>query len=341
MKLLPILRVSTKPIETEAYIKDNLPVMVRMLNVFTEQRKKPIAIFCVSPTSPLTFSEAIVQNIIDCANLGLPIEFIGGPHLGATAPVTVLGGLVQYHAEILAGITMTQLVRKGSKVIYGGAPMSFDMRYCTTPLTSPEAMLVSTMYVEIAKYFKIPTEMYLGLSDSKRIDYQAGLETGFGILIALLKGTNVVTGPGMLEYASVQSILKLVIDAEVIDYMRMYVRELELTPEQLALDAIREVGPRGTYLTLKHTIKYMRKELYHPKLLDRLSRTLWEKEGKPTLEDKARKIVENILQKHKPNTPPEDLDKELIRVVKEVATGIGYSLPDKYLAKPENFLRGS
>lgn len=327
VRLLPILRVSRKPIVTGAFTKDGVPRMVRILSVFTDQEKKPIAIFDVCPSPPLSWSEIACQNIIDCARYGVPLELIPMPQLGATAPVTVLGAVVQHHAEMLSGIVLAQLVRRGTPVIYGGSPSGFDMRYGTPIIAAPGALLVTTLYVEVAKYFGLPTHAYLALSDSKMIDYQAGAETVVGALIALLKGVNVVSGPGMLEFESTQSLEKLVIDAEIIAEARSYVRELELDPEHLALDVIEAVGPKGTFLKQRHTLKYMRKELTHPRILDRLDRSRWESRGRPTLRTRAREVLEKILREHRPDTPPPDLDRELVKTVTELCRPYGYEPP--------------
>ncbi len=326
IRLYPILMVSSKPIVTGAFEKDGVPRMLEILSVFSDQSVKPIAVFDLCPSPPLSLSEIASQNIIDLAENMVPIEIIPMPQIGATAPVTILGSLIQHHAEALACITIAQIIRSGAPVIYGGSPTVFDMRYGTTAIASPESLLLTTLYIEVAKYFNLPTHAYMGLSDSKEIDYQAGLETGWGVLIALLKSVNIVSGPGMIEFENTQSLEKLVIDAEAISEARSFVRELLFDQEHLAYSVILEAIDKGNYLTHKHTIKYMRKELTHPKIIDRMDRGRWIKKGKLDIRRRAREKVKKILEQHKPNLPPPDLARDLKQVINNLCKQYGYSI---------------
>ena len=312
VRLYIVLKNTIKPVVTGAFSVDGVYDMAKMLEiVIGDYEKKPYAIFDVCPSPPLKWSYITSQNLIDCAKRGIPIEIIPMPQLGATSPVTIAGSLLQHHAEALSGIVLAQLARRGSPVIYGGSPCEFCMRYGTANIVSPETLLLSTAYIEIAKYFGLPTHAYMAISDSKTLDYQAGVEVSLSGIIAVLKRVNVVSGPGMLEFENTQSLEKLVLDNDVCGYLLRLLRGFEITEETLAVDVISGVGFTGTFLKERHTVKHLRKEHYFPKVFDRSPRYYWKiGKARPALET-AHLLVDKIIREHEPEPLPLDIEKEL------------------------------
>jgi len=323
VRLYPILKYSKKPIVTGAFSIEGLHYMVKALSIIVEDvSKKPIAIFDVCPSPPLHWSKIAIRNLVDGAKYRIPLEIIAMPQIGATGPVTIAGSLVQHNAEVLSAITIAQLVSPGTPIIYGGSPSTFEMRYGTSLITGIEALLLVTGYVDMAKYYQLPVHAYVALSDSKFIDYQAGIETMLGALIAVIRGIDVASGPGMLEYESVQSLEKLVLDNDACGIALRYMKGFEISDETLAFNIIKNVGPGGHFLTQKHTVKYMRKELYMPKVLDRTSRGL----GIVHLLKKAHDRVNDILKKHSPLMLDEDLERNLYEYLNSITKKYGYTL---------------
>ncbi|MBA7686647.1 hypothetical protein ES703_95098 [subsurface metagenome] len=177
-RLYVILRHSDKPIITGAFTKEGLLDMVGMLEAVVggkeELRERPRAIFDCCPSSPLMWSDVTCQNLIDCAEHGIPAEIIPAPQMGATSPVTIAGTLVEANAEFLSGAVISQLVEPGTPIIYGGSPSAFDMRYTTARLGAVEAVMAACASAEMGKHYGVPTQGYLGLSDSKASE--AGIE---------------------------------------------------------------------------------------------------------------------------------------------------------------------
>src|SRR5437899_11150784 len=148
---------------------------------------------------------------MEAAKHGIPSEIISVPLTGATGPVTLSGSLVVHTAENLAGIALAQAVRPGAPVEYGGAPCLMDMRAGQTPFGCLETYMIDCAYAQIGKRFGFPIHSYMGLSDSKRVDAQAGYETGTGVILAALAGVNIVSGVGILHFITCQSLENLVI----------------------------------------------------------------------------------------------------------------------------------
>ena len=108
-----------------------------------------------------------------------------------------------------------QLAAPGAPVVWGGSPAVFDIRHETTPMGAIETMMLDCANAEVGKRLCLPTQGYIALSDAKALDAQAGLETGIGAVLAGLSGINSVSGPGMLDFESCQSLEKLVVDDEI------------------------------------------------------------------------------------------------------------------------------
>jgi len=278
-----------------------------------------MAVFDTCPSAPLQWSELLSQNLIDCAKFGIPVEIVPMPQLGATGPVTLAGSLVQHNAEFLSGLVMVELTNPGAPVIYGGSPTTLDLRYATAPLGAIETMMLGCSYAQIGKYYGLPTHMYLGLSDTKVVDAQCGFESGIGIVLGALAGINVISGPGMLNFESCQSLEKLVIDNTICGMALRLVDGVRVDDETLAVDLIRKVGPGGMYLAEKHTLEWFRKEQFMPsELIDRQERKAWKAAGQKDIFQRAREIVGKTLKEHKPEPLPHDIEKDLDNVARSI-----------------------
>ena len=219
-RLYLVLLYSTKPIITGAFAIPTLEVMMDMLAIFAGSRKalaeKPQAVFDVCPSPPLIWSNFGAQNLIDLAHAGVPAQMVSMPLAGATAPVTLVGAVVQHAAECLSGITIHQLAKPGSPIVWGGAPAIFDMRKGTTPMGAVETAMIDASYTQIGKFLGLPTHTYLCASDAKSSMPRRDLESGMSAVIGALAGVNMISGAGMLDFLACFSLEKLVIDAEIV-----------------------------------------------------------------------------------------------------------------------------
>ncbi len=322
-RLFIVLKNSPKAIITGTFSIDGLYDMKRMLELVAggekELARKPMAIFDTCPSAPLKWSEITCQNLIDCAKFRIPAEIIPMPQLGATGPVTLAGSLVQHNAEFLSGLVMAQVENPGAPVIYGGSPTTLDMRFGTARLGAIETMMLGCSYAQMGKYYKLPTHVYLGLSDTKTIDAQCGFESGIAIVLGTLAGINVISGPGMLNFENCQSLEKLVIDNTICGMALRLVEGVTVTDETLAIDLIRKVGPGGMYLAEKHTLKWFRKERFIPsELIDRREWKAWKADGSKTAHQRAKEIVEKTLKKHEPEPLQRDVENELDSLMKTI-----------------------
>jgi trimethylamine--corrinoid protein Co-methyltransferase len=294
-------------------------------------KEKPLTIFSCCPTSPLKWSETTSQNLIDCARFFIPVEFIAMPLSGFMAPVTLTGTLVQHTAETLSGIVISQAAQPGAPILYGGSPAVFDVRYETTPMGAIETMMIDCAYSEIGKHLGLPTQAYIALSDAKLLDAQAGLETGMGAVLAALSGINSVSGPGMLDFESCQSLEKLVLDNEICGMVLRCVAGIEPKEDFPALPILEELLREQHLLIAKHTRRHLKAEHFFPgPVIDRANRSRWLEEGGLTLEERAHRQVEKCIESYTPPELPGEVARELVRLMEAEARRYGQDrLPER------------
>ncbi len=336
-RLYIALHYMRKPIVTGAFRKDTLLAMVEMLEAAVGGAQalaaRPVAVFDVCPSPPLLWSDLTCQNLIDCARRMIPAELVSMPLAGATAPVTLAGAIVQHTAESLSGVVIGQLARRGSPVVWGGSPSVFDMRQGTTPMGDVGTWMIDCGYSEIGKRLGLPTHAYLGMSDAKIVDAQAGLESAGGVILAALAGVNMVSGAGMMDFESCQSPEKLVIDAEIIGMAKRMLAGIEARDEPIALPLMRALGHRADYLAQEHTLRWFQQEFYIPSdVIDRSSLDGWRGRGSKSAFERARERAAVLLAAYQPPTLPDGLPRELRRIAEGEARRFGMdglpSLPE-------------
>jgi len=332
-RLYLVLLYSTKPIVTGAFAIPTLQVMVDMLALFAGSREKlaekPQAVFDVCPSPPLIWSNFGAQNLIDLARAAIPAQMVSMPLAGATAPVTLVGSVVQHAAECLSGITIHQLAKPGSPIVWGGAPAIFDMRKGTTPMGAIETAMIDASYAQVGKFLGLPTHTYLCASDSKVIDAQAGLESGISAIIGALAGINMISGAGMLDFLACFSLEKLVIDAEIVAMAKRLLSGMHTPTETLATAMFEGINFKGDFLKQKVTRELFSQEQYLPsKILDRDSIRGWHQDGSLDSFTRARSQVKLLLDQYETPELPEHQIKELKNLVNKQAKDAGLdSLP--------------
>jgi len=316
-RLYLLVQNCNKPLITGLFREESFRAMLEIMTIVRGSQKeaieKPMAIFDACPSSPLRWSVLTSESIMQCARHNLPSEIISVPLTGATGPVTISGTLVVHTAENLAGIALAQAVRPGSPVVYGGAPCLMDMRAGQTPFGCLETYMIDCAYAQIGKRLGFPIHSYMGLSDSKRVDEQAGYETGTGVILAALAGVNIVSGVGILDFITCQSLEKLVIDNELCGMAYRMLDGIKHRHEKMALDLLPEAVRQGHFLGHPTTLKLFREECYMPgKAVDRSSAP---QGGRgPTDYERAQGIVKDLLAKE-PFRLAEDKVRELDRLV--------------------------
>ncbi len=264
-----------------------------------------VACFAISPLKLCTQS---TRNMQAAVRHQIPVALSSAPMSGSTAPMTMAGTLAQLHAEEMCGITICQLTRPGAPILYGGIPGMANLRDLGYHGGAVECGMMNAAIHQLAHHIKVPNYNSSGLTDSKLPDTQAGWEKALTTVLAAMGGSNYVHhAAGMLESMLTVAYEQYIIDDEIIGMCCKVLQGIEVDEAHLALDAIDEVGPGGTFITSTHTMEHMRTEYFSGNgVSDQTSRENWEDKGALDARTRARKIAEGILTgEEKPYIAPE------------------------------------
>ncbi len=280
-------------------------------------RKRPIFSVNVCPMSPLTLPTNTCDVIIEAARLGLGILIMPMALSGGTSSATLAGTVVTHNAEVLSCIVLAQLAKRGLPCTYASTSTILDLRFGTSAIGSPEYGMINAALAKLAQYYRLPSFVGGGASDSKIPDIQSGYEFTLSATMSALAGANIVFGSGVLEQGLTIDYAKIIMDAEMIRMIQIAIKGIALTDEKLAMDVIHEVGPGGAYVTHEHSLRSMRSQS-QTKLFDRRSRDGWIEatEGKSIVE-RAYETAIDILQKHQSHPLPKGAAKEMRKIVNE------------------------
>ncbi len=349
-RLYMTLTTSKKPVVSGAFSEHGTPRMVEMMQMFRADHAdlvaKPMSIFTITATGNFRYGEDSCQNLLDCAEAGIPMEIVPVTLMGLIAPVTLVGALVFHCVDVLTGLTMAQIVRPGTPILFGGAPATFHMKAASSPMAAIEAQHLNVAYVQIAKSMNLPTQAYMALSDGKFLDAQAGGETFSSALLAAIAGVNSVSGPGMLDFVLTFSLPKLVFDNEVCGQALHFCRELKVVDDLPTQELVDGLMQEDHLITAPHTLANWPNELYLTEpVVDRHNRETWMEGGSMELWDRACAEVETRLANYTPIETDPAVDKamrELVidGLVDQTALPELPPLPDKPAPAPEQGRRG-
>ena len=312
---------SEKPVIFSSNNVNSLRDIYEMAKIVTKNErcfeKAPPAVSFVTTVSPLVIVDHVAEQMVFCAEHGIPQVCYAGVQAGSTAPMTFAGTVVQGNAETLACLVFNQLVKPGSAVIYGHFSTIMDMQSTIFSFGAPEMSLMVAAQSQIARHYGIPFYGTAGCSDSKLPDSQAAVEAVFSCFSSALGCSGLVHDSGLLEYGTMVSPEHMVLVNEVLTMVGQYMRGLDVSEEALSLDIIDSVGPGGHYLMLEHTMKHFR-EAWYSQLFDRSSYDNWSENGAKDLRVRVRERTLSLMA-HQPAPLDEETIKELDEMSKHWA----------------------
>ncbi|MCP3674073.1 MAG: trimethylamine methyltransferase family protein [Gammaproteobacteria bacterium] len=256
---------------------------------------KPIVATVINTNSPLQLDIPMAQGLITMAKYGQPSIITPFTLAGAMSPVTLAGTLAQQNAEVLGTITLAQLVRSGTPVIYGGFTSNVDMKTGSPAFGTPEYTLAAQASGQLARRYNIPFRSS-NVTSSNTVDAQAAYESQMSVWGAMNGHVNILNhGAGWLGGGLVASFEKLILDAEMLQMFAAYSQPIEVNEETLALDAIKDVGPGGHFFGTSHTMDRYQTAFYKPLLSDWDNYENWTDKGSEDSAIRANKIWKKML----------------------------------------------
>jgi trimethylamine--corrinoid protein Co-methyltransferase len=274
-------------------------------------RQRPSFFGICSTVSPLQMTQIQLEGMLICAEYGQPVAMSPEGIAGISAPATLAGLLVSENANILAHVVLAQLFRPGTPVLYGTVSTIPNMRNGTVALGSVETGLITAASAQMARFYGLPCRSVGAVTDAKLEDYQAGFERYATLLPAVLAGVDYITCAGTLDSSMLESDALLVLDDEICGAALRVARGIEVDEETLALEAIRQNGFEGNYITSEHTLAHFRQEHFLPQFLVREPYDSWEKDAKRTALENARAKAQALLIAQRSNTLDPAIEQEL------------------------------
>ena len=224
----------------------------------------------VNPDSPLTFSEKMLDSLFLYARAGQALIIAPCSMAMATSPTTLAGTLVVNNAEVLAGLTLVQLINPGTPVLYGNTSTISDMQTMAISIGAPELALLVSAVNQLARYYKLPSRTGGALTDAKTADIQAGMESMLSMVATVTGHTSIVMhSAGILDSFLTFSYEKLVIDEDIGGMARRFGKGILVNQDTLAVAEIRTKGPGNHFLDTDHTLQHFKKEFWRPGVGDR------------------------------------------------------------------------
>jgi trimethylamine--corrinoid protein Co-methyltransferase len=277
-------------------------------------RDAPFVACYVNVTSGLRHNQEALQKLLFLADKGLPTLYIPVVTAGMSGPVTLPGSMASLNAGTLAGVVLSQLKREGAPVVVPGSGLVIiDMRTMVTPYCSPDGKGITHA---IGHHYNLPVFGLGGVSESKLVDQQAAAEAALTLMQETMNGGNLIHDMGYLESGLSGSLAQLAICNEIVSWLKHYMVPVEVGDDTLALDLIDELGPEGSFIEHKHTLRHFRRHWY-PDLFERGNHAHWLQAGGQSLGERAAARVEAILAGH----APEPLSEAASRAIAAILAG--------------------
>jgi trimethylamine--corrinoid protein Co-methyltransferase len=251
-----------------------------------------------------------MESALVLAQAGLPVGFMSMANAGSTGPATLAGTLVTADAEIVAAMTLIQLAHPGAPVFHSLMPGLMHPRTGAYLATAMEGTLLYPIGVELAHMWGVPSLAGIFATDGQMPGWQSGSEATSSLMLCALTGAETGSGLGLLESCTLLHPAQLVLDSDIYHRIRLESAGLDVGPEELALDVIREVGPRGNFLKHRHTRQNMRRRIF-----SELTMQPAPDHGYRDPVDVAREKLDWILKNHQPEPLDPNQQKELSRIL--------------------------
>jgi trimethylamine---corrinoid protein Co-methyltransferase len=298
-----LLTMTTKPFYGWVFSGENAKKIIKMMEIVAGGKEKlkqyPFFEILIEPISPLTFRKESLDILLEFANADLPVCITPMVQIGATGPCSLIGTIAQENAEILAGITIAQMIKPGLPVTYGGVPHFFALKAQMISFGSPEQGVMGAAMTQLGKYYGFPVRTNTSLSDSKCIDAQYGIEASGTLSLAMLSGSDINGELGIIGADNAVSLTQLIIDNELASYHTKISEGLKINEIEEAYIGIFNQGIGGNFFMDDLTLKNYKKSFWYPELFDRLPWDAWIKERKRSVLEKARVKQKRLLKQYK------------------------------------------
>lgn len=293
--------------------------MVRIAGGLTEEefQAKPRMYTNINSVSPLKHDYPMLDGAMRLAKRGQPVVITPFTLAGAMAPVTMAGAVTLSLAEALAAVALLQYIAPGCPVAIGTFTSNVDMKSGAPAFGTPEYMRATQMTGQLVRKYKLPLRSS-GVCAANVPDGQSMWETSNSLWAAVQSRTNMVYhAAGWLEGGLIASPEKFIMDCEVLQMIQRYFEQATFatTEDDIAIEAIRDVGPSGHYFGTPHTQSRYSTAFYAPFISDWRNYEAWQLDGAVWTVERAHKMYKAIMAEFVPPPMNGDHQEELRRFV--------------------------
>ncbi|NCF50562.1 methyltransferase [Gammaproteobacteria bacterium] len=297
---------------------DSIEMICIALGVDRDQlARTPALLAIINTNSPMQLDIPMTEAVFELASAGQVCCITPFTLAGSMSPATIAGTLVQQTAEVLAVATLAQTIRPGAPIMYGSFASNVDMRSGAPALGTPEYTKAAQASGQVARRLRLPFRSS-NTTVSNCVDAQAAFESQMSLWGSVMGQANLVNhAAGWLEGGLTASFEKLIIDAEMLQMIAEYLRPIAVDDDELALDAIAEVGPGGHHFGTAHTLERYESAFYSPLLSNRQNFESWQESGSLDIAVRANSLWKQLLQEYE--QPPLDpaIDDALVEYVEK------------------------
>lgn len=283
-------------------------------------RKRPPLSLLVCCIAPLGQDKEGMESALQFAEAGLPVGFMSMANVGSTGPATLAGTVVAGDAEIVSALVLIQMAYPGAPVFHSFMPGVMHPRTGGYLATTWEGTLLYPIGVEMAHHWGVPTLAGVFATDGGVPGWQSAGDAASSLMLCALAGAETGAGLGLLESCSLLYPESLLLDSDIYHRIRTEAAGLDTSREEMALDVIKQVGPRGLFLKHRHTRENLKRRKY--------SELTTQADPSGKMRDPvevAREKVDWILSNHHPQPLSAAQQAELTRILSAADREIGGS----------------
>ena len=276
---------------------------------------KPALLGIINTNSPLQLDVPMAEGLITMAEHGQVNVITPFTLSGAMSPITLAGALVQQHAEALLGIVLTQVVRPGVPVMYGGFTSNVDMRSGAPAFGTPEYAKAAQASGQLARHIGVPFRSS-NVTAANAVDAQSAYESMFALWGSMMGGAHLIEhAAGWMHGGLTASFEKLVLDCELLQMMAAYYDPIIVDDASLALDVIGEVGPGGHFFGTAHTMSRYENAFYAPMISNWDNFQTWQERGSPEAPQRANAVWKQVLADYQAPQIDQGIVEEIDRYI--------------------------
>ena len=228
----------------------------------TDLRQRPPLSLLVCAIAPLAQDKEGLESALCFARAGLPVGFMSMVNTGSTAPATLAGTLITGDAEIVSALTLVQMAHPGAPVFHSLMPGIMHPHTGAYLGTAWEGTLLYAAGVALAHRWGVPALAGVFGTDAMAPGWQSAGDAASSLMLCALAGAETGAGLGLVESCTLLYPEALALDADIYQRVRIEAGGLDTSPEALALEVIKQVGPRGHFLAQKHTRTHLRQRQF-------------------------------------------------------------------------------